>query len=192
VLGAPSAVAAWQVPPLHHDPGAQPPLPVQLVVQAAFMHRKAPQLGPLGAATHAPAPSQSWAVGVLSTHAGGAHTVPLGYLRHAPPPSHVPSSLQLAGASALQSPCGSAPFDALPQVPSTPPLLAAEHAWQTPLHAELQQTPSTQKPDWHWSAIVHAWPLGACATHAPLEQSDPCTQSRSEAHGLAHPLGWHW
>jgi hypothetical protein len=37
---------------------------------------------------------------------------------------------------------------------------ATEHASHAPaLHEELQQTPSVQKPLWHWEAVLHAAPF---------------------------------
>ena len=49
-----------------------------------------------------------------------------------------------------------------PQVPFVPwPIFAAEQAMQLLVHALLQQTLSTQKPDWHWLASVQDAPLGS-------------------------------
>ena len=38
------------------------------------------------------------------------------------------------------------------QVPTAPARL---HAWHSPVHAALQHTPLTQKPETHWLAVVH-------------------------------------
>src|SRR5579862_2231453 len=48
-------------------------------------------------------------------------------------------------------------------VPTSPATL---HAWHCPPHALLQQTPSTQKPDTHCFASVHAAPFACFAVHA--------------------------
>jgi hypothetical protein len=55
-------------------------------------------------------------------------------------------------------PAGSAlPVGTLVQVPSAP---GNAHDWQEPLQAELQQTPSAQKFDWHSDAAEHEAPGG--------------------------------
>ena len=51
-----------------------------------------------------------------------------------------------------------------PQVPSAVAPAATLHAWQSvepPPHAALQHTPSTQKPDKHDAAALHALPFEA-------------------------------
>jgi hypothetical protein len=50
----------------------------------------------------------------------------------------------------------------LAQVPALPATL---QAWQLPVHALLQHTPSTQLPLAHWLAMAHATPLPR--RHAP-------------------------
>ncbi len=55
----------------------------------------------------------------------------------------------------------------LEQVPTKPAMLQAS---QLPLHAVLQQTPSTQLPLVHWLLPVHAVPFASFATQAvPLQ-----------------------
>jgi len=44
------------------------------------------------------------------------------------------------------------------QVPSVMPVFPFEHAWQSPVHAVLQQTPSTQLPLKHSVAPLHVVP----------------------------------
>jgi hypothetical protein len=44
---------------------------------------------------------------------------------------------------------GSVAAVTLAQVPLAPPVMAAKHAVQVPVHAVSQHTPSTQKPDVH-------------------------------------------
>ena len=54
-----------------------------------------------------------------------------------------------------------------PHVPLAPdPFFAWLHAWQVPLHAVLQQRPSTQKPLEHSAFCVHARPC-ARSPHWP-------------------------
>jgi hypothetical protein len=55
----------------------------------------------------------------------------------------------------------------LAQVPTLPATL---HAWHVPLQAPLQQTPSTQFPEVHWLAAVHADALAFFAVQVPPEQ----------------------
>jgi hypothetical protein len=59
------------------------------------------------------------------------------------------------------------------------------HASQEPVHAVLQQKPSTQLPLWHWEAAVHAPPLGFWLVQAPLKQVLPAAHWVS----LAHEVG---
>jgi hypothetical protein len=80
-------------------------------------------------------------------HEAGPHSWPAPTLRHAPLPSHVPSLPHgLAGVAAVSSAhasWGSVPLATGAQVPSSPPVMAAEQASQ-PSHALSQQTPSMQ------------------------------------------------
>jgi hypothetical protein len=67
------------------------------------------------------------------------HGVNTGFGPHAPATQVAHAPVQLV--------CGSVPSLTAPQVPSAPlALSAAVHAWQVPLHAMLQQTPSAQWP----------------------------------------------
>lgn len=71
-----------------------------------------------------------------------------------------------------------------PQTPLAPvPFLAAEHAWHCPVQPEAQQTPSTQKPDWHWSAALQAAPCARSGWQVPSEarQWELATQSSAPA-----------
>lgn len=63
-----------------------------------------------------------------------------------------------------------------------PTLPATLHAWHVPVHAVLQQTPSTQWLFAQWFDVVHVAPLGESGTHALLEQKKPEAQSVSPAH----------
>jgi len=74
----------------------------------------------------------------------------------------------------------SVPAFALPQVPSVPEILfSALQAWHTPLQAVSQQTPSTQKPEVHSCAAVHALPRSCLALHCPPAQYALGTQPLS-------------
>jgi hypothetical protein len=55
---------------------------------------------------------------------------------------HAPDPLQVV--TPAHSLSGSVEAVTLPHAPLVPPLLAAEQAWQVPLHEVLQQNPSTQ------------------------------------------------
>ena len=56
-----------------------------------------------------------------------------------------PVDLQVAGRFVAQSLSGSVLSETAPQKPfAPPPFKAFVHAWQAPLQASLQQTPSTQ------------------------------------------------
>jgi hypothetical protein len=87
----------------------------------------------------------------------------------------------------------------------TPSEPATLHASQVPLQAELQQTPSAQRPDAHCVPALHAWPRlsvqvpGLLPLHVPLGQLDdpqqtPSVQESPEehcaplAHGLPRPV----
>jgi hypothetical protein len=82
---------------------------------------------------------------------GKAHVVAL-------VPSHLPPQVVPVPAHDLPAPSG-APAGSVVQVPSDPGTL---HDWQTPEQPELQQYPSTQLPEVHWEAAVHAWPFATC------------------------------
>jgi hypothetical protein len=64
-------------------------------------------------------------------------------------------------------------------VPTEP---AALHSAQLPVHAELQHTPSAQKPEVHWTAVVHAAPSPDFGTHAPVWQKCVASHCASEVH----------
>src|SRR5689334_9038922 len=55
----------------------------------------------------------------------------------------------------------------------TPSLPATSHASHWPPHAELQHTPSTQKPEPHSDAVLHDSPACFRGTHTPPEQYSP-------------------
>jgi len=84
---------------------------------------------------------------------------PLIFLQ-APIPSHALLPLQLGLLSVR-------PLAMFEQVPSLPAML---HAWHVPVHAEVQQTPSTQVllPA-HWLLVMHEAPVGSLVTHCEFD-----------------------
>ena len=130
-------------------------------------------------ATQLPALHQSLAKQSLSTvqldlhalapHANGAQAV-VEVARQAPPPLQTcPFScvvpLQMRPG---HSRSGSLPSAIAPQTPSPPiPFFKPEHAWQLPVHAVVQQTPSAQNPSLHSCASEHAVPAIFCVVHLP-------------------------
>ncbi len=130
--------------------------------------------GEFAPGVHDPAPLQA----PISVCDGGApphdalpHGVLAPYCSHAPPAAHLPSVPHDAGVVTGQVPLGSTlPAVTLPQVPSAPPVAAAEHAWHWPLHAELQQKPLTQKPLVHWLPPEHGEPWPSLGVHVPALQ----------------------
>lgn len=74
-------------------------------------------------------------------------------------PVPVPSQAlpQVPAAHAARVPWGTCPAASVAQWPTEP---ARSQAWQEPLQAESQQTPSTHCPDVHCPALVHLLPLG--------------------------------
>ncbi len=93
--------------------------------------------------TQAPLPSQREARFMLDPlQVGGRQVTPDGYLRQAPAPSQTPSVPQLASPWSGHLSRGSVPISAGMQWPTLP---LTPHDRQGPVHASLQQTPSTQK-----------------------------------------------
>jgi hypothetical protein len=66
---------------------------------------------------------------------------------------------QLDAGSAVHSLSGSRPTRIAPHTPSAPvPFFAAVQAWQVPVQSELQQTPSTQKPEVQSEPVLQVAP----------------------------------
>jgi hypothetical protein len=107
---------------------------------------------------------------VPSTHVVTPQGV-FAYRAHAPSPSQFPVWPHDVGVACEHSSSGSVPAAIDPHAPSAPePFFAALHAWQDPLQALSQQTPSTQKPGpppaaAHSSATVHGAPTDFRAMH---------------------------
>jgi hypothetical protein len=145
------------VPPMQESFIAQSVATAHVVVQAV-----GPQMNGVHACTapgtQTPAPSHfAVARSEAAVHVGGEQVVPDRYLRQAPAPSHVPSSPQVSEPLSAHWPSGSCPAGMVEQVPAVPARL---HDWQIPLHAVVQHAPSSQKPELHSSAVVHAPPSG--------------------------------
>jgi hypothetical protein len=136
-----------------------PPSGTSIAQAMPSQWKPAPQ-GAEAPAWQEPAPSQSRSsVATPPVHAAGAHTVPAAKRAQAPLPSQVPVVPQVEGALVAQVSCGSEPAITGPQAPFAPcPLAAAEQAWQAPVQAASQHTPSAQKPDVHSVAAAHGEP----------------------------------
>jgi hypothetical protein len=80
-------------------------------------------------------------------HDGPLHTVPVAHSAQAPAPLQTPVVPHVAALWFVHAPAGSGrPAATAPQMPSCPwPFVAAEQAWQVPVHALRQHTPSVQK-----------------------------------------------
>jgi hypothetical protein len=74
----------------------------------------------------------------------------------------------------------------MPSLP--PPLREARHDEHAVAHAVSQQTPSTQFPDAHWSALAHAMPSPTRSAQVPAVHAAPDTQSASLAHVALHAV----
>jgi hypothetical protein len=106
-----------------------------------------------------PAPSQVRAgVYVDPLQDSGTQVVPEVYRRQAPAPSHWPSSPQLSAVSAVHSSSGSVPPLTARQRPFVAPVFVLAQALQAPVHADSQQTLSTQLPVAHSTDAVQATP----------------------------------
>ena len=98
------------------------------------------------------------------------HTVVASHCRQAPDPLQKPSVPQVDGAVAAHSLSGSVPPVTGLQSPFVWPVLALEHAWHAPPHADSQQTLSTQLPLLHSPPTAQVVPLGFWATQVVPEQ----------------------
>jgi hypothetical protein len=90
-----------------------------------------------------------------------AQRIPL-LRRHAPEPLHTELPPHVPGSCWKES--------VLVQVPTLPAML---HAWQVPLHALEQQTPSTQTPAAHWLYCPQGAPWSKRQRPAPLQTLPP-------------------
>ena len=165
----------------HMLPCAQSVLAAQVALHAVAPHAYAPH-GALGGTLQLPAPSHApGRVAVSSAQLAAPHTVDT-----PTKPAHVVAVMP-SHCAAWQTFCGSPAGHAgrAPTVLPTmgvqvPAVSAALHASHCPVHAELQQTPSTQRFEEQWSAAVQATPLSPLGTHAPSAQYALVTQSSSD------------
>ncbi len=179
-----------QVPDEHQSPLAHPM--VVLLVQVVPQLVAVPHDSPFGhAADELPAehtPDPLHAVNVVRVEP--AHDVaeqplvPLGQSSQTPPAAQLPSVLHVDLAEVAHTLFGSGvPGVTLPQVPLAPPVCAVVQPWHLAVHAELQQTPSAQKPLVHWLVPPHVVPFASLAVHTPpVPQKLPLAQSASFAH----------
>jgi hypothetical protein len=195
----PRCPATTQAPLSHHAPSTQSPFDAQVMPQPDPAHRYNPQSW--GSAEHVPYPSQDLPSTLLcspgppSVHTAAPHGVPGAYSEHAPAPLHCPFSLHDEDGSAAQSPSGSDSFFTGPQMPSYPlPFSRLVQASQTPAHAVLQHTESTQSADWHWPGATQGDPLARSALQRPVEVSHHAVsmQDVSDAHAVAQTSTAHW
>ena len=92
--------------------------------------------------------------------------------------------------AAAQLPSGSVLVLTLEHVPLTPTLSAAEQAWHVPLHAVLQQKPSTQLPLLHVLPPAHVVPFAFFTTQFDIMQyaDEPHCASELQLVGQALPV----
>ena len=158
-----------QAPSVQPNPDAQSLVVAQLVLHAVSTHAKLPGHGVAASGAQVPVPSHapvttSWSL----LHEVLPHVVPeAAYWQACSPPLavHVAPHAVPAPAHAARWPCGS-PFTC----EHRPWAAATSHAWHCPVHAVLQQKPSTQKPVSHWSPAAHAAPFSVVLEHNPDTQ----------------------
>src|SRR5262249_7983318 len=114
---------------------------------------------------------------MLFAQLSGAHTVVLaGYFWQPPEPSHLPLVPQVETSWVAQVLCGSeAPAATAVHLPS---VWGSAHDLQPALQAELQQTPSAQKPVAHSVPAAHGCPV-CLGPQLPFTQAWPGSQSES-------------
>ena len=132
--------------PLQKLPLEQSPSLAQAVahVPLVVLQRYAPHADPL-TVPHVRAPVHCCGRLSLPTQVALPHEVPVAQVSQAPEPLHEPLWPQVLCASAAHWSRGSVAALALPQTPSPPAVLRPPaQAWQRPVQAVSQQTPSTQ------------------------------------------------
>jgi hypothetical protein len=160
-------------------------LVAQVVAQAPASHVYGVQSTPPACGPHVPVPLHVCDLATVPAHVGVPQTVPEAQIWQAPAPSQAPSVPQVDWACIAHWLLGSFPAATLPHRPSAPlPFLAAVHAWQVPVQALLQHTPSAQKPDWHVAPDVHELPFACEAVQAPPLQVYPEMHWAFELHGV--------
>jgi hypothetical protein len=180
---------------LPHDPFTQ----VLGATQSALLPQELPHAVPLhlkgahelaAGVLHAPLTHvlACVALPVVALQLAPLQTVPAGYSWHPLLPLHMPLVSQAAVPLFTHMPRGSAaPAGTLVQRPRE---LLSAHDTQVPTHALLQQTPSTQNPDWQSAMPVQIWPLGFLP-QLPAVQTLGDTQSSLPVHDARQALPAH-
>jgi hypothetical protein len=144
------------LPAVHPKPVAHSAPVVQVVLHATLLAQARSSGQGAGVPfTQSPAPSQLLVVSVLLEHVEPQLVPVAGYEHSAVSlPLHVPAHLPVPWPVHFgRERCG------VPEtgehVPSAP---ETSHAWQSPVHASLQQYPSMQMLLVHWSCAVHFTP----------------------------------
>jgi hypothetical protein len=125
----------------------------------------------VGGVWQVPAPLHvlgGWYVETL--HDSPMQAVPAVHLRQAPAPSHMPSWPQVDVACCAHSLSGSVPPMIGRHRPSAAAVFAFEQAAQLPLHADSQQTPSTQEPVLHSPLLAQGAPWFLSGKQTALAQ----------------------
>jgi hypothetical protein len=168
VHAAPLPSGSVHAPWLHTKPAAQSAAVAHVVKQAPPLHAYGAQSVPPEASPHVPDPSQICAFTTVPWQTVAPQLVPAAHSSHAPAPLQAPSVPQVDAACCAHSLSGSVPAAIGPHTPfAPPPFFAVLHAWQSPVHALLQHTPSAQKPLAQSDPTEHGPPSPAGTTHAP-------------------------
>jgi hypothetical protein len=185
----------WPIGFLPHDPFTQ----LLGATQSALLPQELPQVAPLHlngeqevavGVLHAPAAQVlAWvALLVVALQLAALHTVPAGYDWQPLLPLHRPLVSQAAVPLFVQKPRGSAaPAGTLVHRPRE---LLRPHDTQVPTQALLQQTWSTQNPDWQSTAVAQIWPLGRLP-QLPAVQTLGDTQSSLTLQATRHAVPAH-
>jgi hypothetical protein len=182
VQADPSASFETQVPLEQYDPLEQSASTAHDVLQAVAPQANAPH-DCVWAAGQEPLPHEAARVSTPALHEAPRHC-DVGYAQaFTSTPSHDPPQAEPSELHACRDPCG-APLTAV----HTPTLPGTSQAWHWPLHAVLQQTPSTQLPSTHEFDALQAPPSAIFGTHAPELHQSPEMQSESLAHDVLHAL----
>jgi hypothetical protein len=184
-----------QVPALQMLGDTQSASAVQVVRHAApaASHLYLPH-GLVVAAAHTPAPSHNRAdVNVETVQLPATHCVPTAYLRHAPAPLQVPSFPQVVAAAIghCDATSGASPAAIGEHVPTLP---VSEHDMQVPVHALLQHTLLTQKPDAQslFSPDEHVPPIGILPQLIATQVFPDVQSAAVVAHDVLHAAVPHW
>jgi hypothetical protein len=137
----------------------------------ALAHATPPAHGAVLPPVHVPDPlHEPPMVRLPPEHDTAPHEVPAWACSHTPPAAQLPSLPQ--GGLATHCPAGATePAMRFAHVPFATPVSAIVHAWQVPVHGELQQIwlpgGPTQLPFRHCEPAVQGWPFGRSAHVVP-------------------------